>query len=368
MFGIMTRDQMLAKYEPMADYGFLGPDSVAWKVWSHPTSYVLGFARAVTIEHFDPNLAAAVIQSGGVKYRPSTRYGRTLRYFALQLFGGAEQTVKAADVLVKVHSKAVGNDPVTGGTYDANDPSSQLWIHVTAWHSILKCYEMFGPGKLTEAEEDRFWAEMGEIAKLQTIDPEAVPRNRAEVHRYFEEWRPRLAASEGAQDMIHFIMPLKVALPPTMPSWQKTLIGPAMWVMSKGVISTYPRHMREMANLRQGRLLDALVLWPNRLLHKMFERSMNARLALFSMLAPAAVDVAAPAILGIPPKSDRVWGVREAQEHFGLAIPSEAHHDLRAKQRDRVFNQGVKPSDEGLEESQRHIGSMDVLHPEVLGA
>ncbi|HJQ05849.1 MAG TPA: oxygenase MpaB family protein [Nocardioides sp.] len=368
MFGIMTRNQMLAKYEPMADYGFLGPDSVSWKVWSHPTSYVLGFARAVTIEHFDPNLAAAVIQSGGVKYRPSTRYGRTLRYFAMQLFGGAEQTAKAADVLVKVHSKAVGNDPVTGGTYDANDPTSQLWIHVTAWHSILKCYEMFGPGKLTEAEENQFWAEMGEIAKLQTINPDEVPTNRAEVHRYFEEWRPRLAASEGAQDMIHFIMPLMVALPPTMPAWQKTLLRPAVWTMSKGVISTYPKHMRDMANLPQGRLLDLYARVANKLLHKALARSMNARLALFQVLAPAAVDIAAPAILGIEPLSDRVWGVREAQDHFGFAYPAEAHLDIREKQRERVFHQGLKPSDEGLEESQQHIGSMDVLHPEVLGA
>lgn len=368
MFGLMTRKQMLAKYEPQADYGFLGPDSVSWKVWSHPTSYVIGFARAVTIEHFDPNLAAAVIQSGGVKYRPSTRYGRTLRYFAMQLFGDAEGTAKAADVLVKVHSKAVGNDPVTGGTYDANSGDSQLWIHVTAWHSILKSYEMFGPGKLTEDEENQFWAEMREIAKLQTIDPDAVPTTRAEVHQYFEDWRPRLAASEGAQDMIHFIMPLKVALPPSMPEWQKKIIAPVMWTMSKGVIATYPKYMRDMANLQQGPLLDAYAKVGNKVLHKFFEKSMNARLMLFTLLAPAAVDVAAPAILGIKPKIDRIWEVREAQAHFGFDAPADAHHDIRARQRDRVFKQGLKPSDEGLEESQKHIGSMNVEHPEVLGA
>ncbi|HSX68435.1 oxygenase MpaB family protein [Nocardioides sp.] len=368
MLGIKTRKQMLKAYEPQADYGFLGPDSVSWKVWSHPTSYVLGFARAVTIEHFDPNLAAAVIQSGGVKYRPSTRYGRTLRYFAMQLFGGAEVTAKAADVLVKVHSKAVGHDPVTGGTYDANSADSQLWIHVTAWHSILKCYEMFGPGKLTEAEENQFWAECREIAKLQTINPDEVPATRAEVHAYFEAWRPRLAASEGAQDMIHFIMPLSVALPPSMPAWQKKALAPVMWTMSKGVISTYPKHMRDMANLQQGPLLDAYALVGNKALHKLFERSMNIRLWMFSMLAPAAVDVAAPAILGITPVSDRIWEVREAQAHFGFDVPGEAHHDIRAKQRDRVFNKGLKPSDAGLEESQAHIGSMDVHNPEKLGA
>lgn len=367
MFGIKTRNQLARQYEPMADYGFLGPDSVSWKVWGHPTSYILGFARSVTIEHFDPNLAAAVVQSGGVKYRPSTRYGRTLRYFAMQVFGEAETTCKAADVLVKVHSKAIGTDPVTGGEYDANKPSSQLWIHITAWHSILKCYEMFGPGKLSEEEERQYWAECREIAKLQTIDPDTVPASREEVHRYFEEWRPHLAASEAAQDMIHFIMPLTVALPVDMPEWQKKALAPVIWVMSKGVISTYPRYMRQMAGLHQGRLLDALVRLPNKALHALFFKSMNVRLALFQLLAPQAVPVAAPALLGIPAKSDKVWGVREAQEHFGYLPPAEAHTDFRDKQRDRVFNQHLAPSDEGLEESQAYIGAMDVHHPEKVG-
>ena len=47
--------------------------------------------------------------------------------------------------------------------------------------------------------------------------------------------------------------------------------------------------------------------------------------------------------------------------------PSEAHPDVRAKQRDRVFNQGLAPLEDGLEESQRHIGAMDVHHPERVG-
>lgn len=367
MLGIKTRTQLMKQYEPMADYGFLGPDSVSWKVWGHPTSYVLGFVRAVTIEHFDPNLAAAVIQSGGVKYRPATRYGRTLRYFGLQLFGGAEQTCKAADVLVKVHSKAIGHDPVTGGTYDANDGGSQLWIHVTAWHSILKCYEMFGPGKLTAEEEKRFWEEMREVAKLQTIDPDLVPTSREEVHRYFEEWRPRLAASEGAQDMIKFILPIDVALPVDAAAWKKIALKPAIFLFTKAVISTYPKHMRDMAGLRQGRLTDALVRLPVKAIHSLLHSNLWVRLTFMNFIAPQAVPVAAPAILGIPPLSDKVWEVREAQAHFGFDIPSEAHQDVREKQRERVFVKGEQPSDEGLVESQAHIGAMDVHAPAKVG-
>lgn len=360
MLGIKTRKQLIKQYEPMADYGFFGPDSVTWKVWPTPTSYILGFARAVTIEHFDPNLAAAVIQAGGVKYRPHTRYGRTLRYFGMQAFAGAEMTVQAADVLVKVHSKAIGHDPVTHGEYDANRPSSQLWIHVTAWHSILKCYEKFGPGPLTEEEENRFWAECAEAAKLQTIDPDQVPRNREEVRQFFADWRPHLAASEGAQDMIRFILQLNVALPPDMPRWKKAAFEPVVRLFSKAIVSTYPKYMRDMAGIKQGPITDFLVLYPTRALHWLMDRNIPLRLWFMNLIAPQALPVAAPMMLGIPPLSDKIWEVREAQEHFGFAVPSQAHQDLRAKQRDRVFNQGVAPSDEGLEESQAHIGSMDV--------
>ena len=87
----------------------------------------------VVIEELDPALVAAVDRTSAIYARPRTRYDRTLRYFAMALFGDSRSTAKAADILVKVHSKAVGIDPVTGNRYDANDPQSQLWNHLTAW-------------------------------------------------------------------------------------------------------------------------------------------------------------------------------------------------------------------------------------------
>ncbi|WP_232678355.1 oxygenase MpaB family protein [Nocardioides sp. R-C-SC26] len=355
---IGSRARLAERYEPHADYGFFGPDSVTWKVWGHPTSYILGFARSVTIEHFDPNLAAAVVQSGGVKYRPHTRYGRTMRYFGMVAFGATEPTAKAADVLVKVHSKAIGHDPVTGGEYDANRPSSQLWIHMTAWHSILLCYETFGPGRLSAEEETQFWAECARAAELQTIDPATVPRSREEVRAYFEEWRPHLAASEAAQDMIDFILGLKVALPPDLPALQSLAFTPVTALMRRAIISTYPRYMRQMAGLSQGPIVDALVRPPTKLLHQVLASNLHLRLALMHLLAPQAVDVAAPAILGMPPLNPITMTPREAQARYGFEVPDHAHPDLRAKQRRRVFDDGVAPSDEGLVESQQHIGPL----------
>jgi uncharacterized protein (DUF2236 family) len=62
------------------DYGFFGPDSPSWKVWASPTS-LIGFQRAVVLEHFDPFLAAAVADSAGIYTDPTGRLDRTLAYF-----------------------------------------------------------------------------------------------------------------------------------------------------------------------------------------------------------------------------------------------------------------------------------------------
>src|SRR5258708_35658087 len=94
--------------EPHEDYGFFGPDSVTWRVWSYPTSLTIGFQRSVVVEELDPALIAAVDQTQAVRYRPRTRYDRTLRYFSTVAFGDSESAMRASNVLVKVHAQGVG--------------------------------------------------------------------------------------------------------------------------------------------------------------------------------------------------------------------------------------------------------------------
>ena len=147
-------------------------------MWRYPTSLTVGFQRAVVVEELDPALVASVEETQAIRDRPRTRYDRTLRYFAMVAFGDSRSTAKAADVLVKVHSKAIGIEPLSGERYDANDPHSQLWIHLTAWHSILYAYEKYGPGRLSGEDEARYWAECAVAAQLQTCDPDDVPRDR----------------------------------------------------------------------------------------------------------------------------------------------------------------------------------------------
>ena len=97
-----------------SDEGLFGPGSVAWKVWTFPASALRGFARAVTIEHLDPDLTAAVDETGQVIQRTPLRYDRTMEYFSAVLFADTPTVIKMSDILMKVHSRAYGTNKVTG--------------------------------------------------------------------------------------------------------------------------------------------------------------------------------------------------------------------------------------------------------------
>jgi uncharacterized protein (DUF2236 family) len=313
--------------EPAADYGFFGPDSMTWKVWGSATAFALGFMRSVSIEQLDPNLNAAVLDGGDVYGRTRTRYDRTLHYFALVMFGDSITATRAANVLVKVHAKAVGDDPVTGGRYDANDPDSQLWIHMTAWHSILKCYELYGPGKLTPAEEDRYWAECAVAAELQTIRVEDVPRNREAVRAYFAAWRPRLAGSEQAQQMMNFLFSTTESALGSTPSWLGWLRAAVVRWHRLAIIATLPLYQRRLAGVRQPRWVDALVIPVTRWLYKpMFWRAMRPLLPTFiKWSAPSTVPVAAPMFLGLTPADPHTYTPVEARERLEILPPREEY-------------------------------------------
>ncbi|MEA2347702.1 MAG: hypothetical protein QOG62_1489 [Thermoleophilaceae bacterium] len=301
---------------------------MTWKVWTYPTSLTIGFQRSVVVEELDPALIAAVDQTEAVRYRPRTRYDRTMRYFATVSLGDSRSAIKASDVLVKVHAKAVGIEPLSGNPYDANDPHSQLWIHLTAWHSILYAYERYGPGRLTAAEESQYWEECAVAAELQTCSPDDVPRSREGIRQYFEEMRPKLAGSEAAQSMMDHLLNAEVMLPPA-----PRALRPATWIINKAMrlatIATMPQWMRKMAGLRQSRFTDALITPVMKVNFAVASRSKRLQLFLLPLLTPSTLDVVAPVFLNVPPQNPRTYTPAEAREMYGVLRPTEEYERFK---------------------------------------
>lgn len=344
--------------EPAEDYGFFGPDSVTWKVWSYPTSLSIGFQRAVVIEELDPGLVASVDATQAIYDRPRTRYDRTLRYFAMVAFGESRTTTEAADMLVRIHSKAIGVDPVTGEHYDANDPASQLWIHLTAWHSILYAYEKYGPGPLSAEEEASYWADCAKAAELQTLDPADVPRTRDGIRAYFEQMRPQLIDSAIARRAMAHLLHAEVILPVSLPRllWPGALVVTAF--LRRGTLATMPRWMRELGGVGTSRLLDALIVPPLSAAFTCLSLSTRVQLMLLRLISPMTLPIGTRVLRAIRPVDPVTTTPREAQRRFGYAVPAQAHLEFRAKQAQRVFGEGRTPSDEALIESQPILGSI----------
>ncbi|MDX3848410.1 oxygenase MpaB family protein [Streptomyces europaeiscabiei] len=346
-----------SEVEPHEDYGFFGPGSVVWKVWSYPTAPTVGFQRAVVVEELDPPLVAAVHATQGIYRRSRTRYDRTLRYFAMVAFAGSREVCGAADVLVRIHSKAIGRLPYGDGTYDANDPASQLWIQLTGWHSILYAYEKYGPGRLTAREEKEYWEACAVAAELQTCSPDDIPRSRDGVRAYFERMRPQLSASPIARQAMNHLLRSELVFPPT-PRWAKPVTLAVAKAQRIATLATMPRWMREMAGIRQSRLLDTLIVPVMKTAFALAHLSPRAELRLLARLSPSTVAVIAPMKLGIPPRNEEVLTPAEARARHGYAKPAEAHLAFRALQAARVFEDGEAPSDQGLVESQEILGPL----------
>jgi len=334
--GLVRRNSQRS-IEAMEDYGWFGPESVTWRVWSYPTAPTVGFSRSVVVEELDPFLVAPVTVSSKIYSQPRIRYDRTLRYFATVLFADSRKVVKASEMLMKVHARAGSVEPVSGLWSDPNNPDEQLWIHLTAWHSILYAYETYGPGKLSEADERRYWAECAIAAQAQTIDPHRVPTSREEVRDYFEGMRPRLAASDATQAAMDHLMNADVIFP-QLPLMMK----PGGWLLARllrtAVVATLPRWQRELGNVRQPRVLDALIRPVMRVGFAIADRSPAMKVLTIGLLSPATVPIAGPMILGIRPLSEETLSPGDSFARHGVPTPAELYEQLRADQSTIIYS------------------------------
>ncbi|MFT3926557.1 MAG: oxygenase MpaB family protein [Myxococcales bacterium] len=318
-----------ARVTPMVDAGFFGPGSVAWRVWSYPTSLSVGFQRAVVIEELDPFLVASVDATKKIRVQPKARYDQTIKYFATVVLGDSRTAVKASEVLMKVHSRMVGIEPISGKPYDANAPASQLWIHLTAWHSILYVYEKYGPGRLSAADELRYWEDCATAAQLQTCDPNDVPRTREGLRAYFASVRPGLVGSTVAAQTMEHLLNSKAAFP----GWL-TRLTPVAWVVNtvlrRAVIGTMPRWQRNMVGLRQGAWLDSALIPVMRVSFGLVSRLPWLEEILLRAIAPSAVKLALPVLYGVPAQSPEVLTPAAAFARHGVARPAEIYAGYRS--------------------------------------
>jgi uncharacterized protein (DUF2236 family) len=234
------------------DHGLLGPGSVAWTVIGHPMSLVGGL-RALIIQALHPLAMAGVAQHSDYERRALDRLRRTAYYVTATTFGDTVTARAAAEQVKRIHRRVHGIDPVTGRPYDAADPDTQIWVHCTEWHSMLAAYRVFGGRRLTEQEQERYFAEGAIIGSLLGTPRERIPASHAEYRAYFKAVRPQLCVSEHSRKAISFV------LRPPLECETLYLQGPIR-LFASAALAFIPRHLRIMAGIDRPPWQDAVAI------------------------------------------------------------------------------------------------------------
>ena len=231
------------------DDGLFGPGSVTWRVHSSP-AMLIGGIRALLIQSLHPLAMAGVAEHSNYRTRGLYRLRRTTQYVLTVTYGDRAAAEAAGAQVRRVHAHIRGVDPVTGKNYSADDPETLLWVHCVEVHSFLTAYRAYG-GRLSHAEQDRYFAESIRAAALVGIPEATVPGSRTEMRAYFARMRPHLCVSQAALEAIRFLAAPRVLR-------RKMKVTVSLRIAAAAAVGLMPQHLRALAGLERPWVVDAV--------------------------------------------------------------------------------------------------------------
>jgi uncharacterized protein (DUF2236 family) len=231
--------------EPAGDPGLFGPDSVVWRVHSHP-AMIVGGLSALMLQTLHPLAMAGVAEHSNFKEDPEGRLARTSSFVDGTTFGSREVAETLCAIVERIHRRVKGVTP-DERPYSANDPALLRWVHVTEADSFVRAYQRFARTPLTGAETDRYFEEFRVVAEM--LGATDVPASRAEVDAYFDGIRPQLYAGEQAKDTFRFIL---------TPSTRDARVAVPHLVIARAAIHLLPPWARDLLGAGRFTVLDPL--------------------------------------------------------------------------------------------------------------
>ena len=225
------------------DPGLYGPDSVTWRVHADPSMALAGL-RALLLQAVHPLAMSGVAQHSDFRDDPWGRLFRTAEYVGVTTYGTTVQAQRAGAKVRGIHRRLAGIEPESGRTYRVDDPALLRWVHCVEVESFLTTALRCGL-RLTDAEQDRYYAEQVVGASLVGLDPATVPASVGQMAAYFREVQPDLRVTAKAREAARFI------LWPPMPS----LVGlgtparPAWVALTTAAFAMLPRWARRLYSL-----------------------------------------------------------------------------------------------------------------------
>ncbi|MFZ3154271.1 oxygenase MpaB family protein [Pseudomonas sp.] len=220
--------------QPLGDPGLFGPDSVSWQVHGDFTSMLIGGISALLLQALHPLALAGVWDHSNFRDDLLGRLRRTGQFISGTTYGSRADADWLIDKVKTIHLKVSGTAP-DGRAYAASDPALLTWVHVAEVHSFLQAHLRYRNPQLSEADQDRYYAEIALIAAR--LGASQVPRSRAEVAAYLAAVRPELCCDERSLEI------LRILLHAPAPS---ALAAPAAKLLMQAGIDLLPEWAQEM--------------------------------------------------------------------------------------------------------------------------
>ena len=183
--------------------GLFGPGSVAWRVHGDVASMMVGGIAGLLLQMLHPAVLGGVWDHSRFRADMRGRLRRTARFIATTTYGGRDDAVAMIARVRGIHDHVHGTLP-DGTPYAANDPAMLAWVHVTEATCFLGAYLRYAEPGMTGADQDRYFAEMAQVATALGAEP--VPRGRAEARRLIETMRPHLRFDARTREIARLVL------------------------------------------------------------------------------------------------------------------------------------------------------------------
>lgn len=188
---------------PSSDQALFKRRSVIWRVHGDVTSMMVGGIAALLTQMLHPKALAGVWDHSDVAEDQLGRLRRTARFIAVTTYGHRDDAMRVIEKVKSIHERVNGTLP-DGTPYRATDPWLLAWVHLAGAINFLDAWRRYGEPGMSVSDQDRYFAESGEVARLLDADP--VPQTRDQADRLIAEFRAELRVDERARAYRDFVL------------------------------------------------------------------------------------------------------------------------------------------------------------------
>jgi uncharacterized protein (DUF2236 family) len=212
------------------------------RVHGDVTSMMVGGIAVLLTQMLHPKALAGVWDHSDVTEDQLGRLRRTARFIAVTTYGHRDKAEAAIAKVKAIHEQVSGTLP-DGTEYRATDPWLLAWVHVAGAVNFLDGWRRYAEPRMTRADQDRYFAESGEVARLLDADP--IPRTRAEADVLMADFRKELRADDRTLAFRKLVLE---APPPSMRE------APVQALLMNAAVDLMPDFAREMHGLSRPML------------------------------------------------------------------------------------------------------------------